>query len=80
MQRLRALSRALQRQRHIVICGVGEHGDARQSGNHVLQQLQPLRLKLGSTRGASCDVRAWACQIRHDTAAEGIADSAHNDG
>src|SRR5947208_17066238 len=80
VQHLRALSRALQRQRHIVIRRVEEDGDARQSENRLFQQLQPLRLKLGSTRGASCDVRARMCQIRHDTAAEGVADSAHHDG
>src|SRR5205823_1584313 len=80
VQHLRALSRALQRQRHIVIRRVEEDGDARQSENRLFQQLQPLRLKLGSTRGASCDVRARTCQIRHDTAAEGVADSAHHDG
>src|SRR5262249_59511165 len=80
MQRLRALSRAPQRQRHIVICGVGEHGDAKQSGNHLFQQLQPLRLELGSARGESCDVRARMCQIRHYANAEGVADGTHDDG
>jgi hypothetical protein len=35
MQHLRALLRALQRERHILIRGVEEDGDPRQSGDHL---------------------------------------------
>src|SRR5262249_23726974 len=80
MQHLRAVLRALQRERHIVIRGVEEDGDPRQSGDHLFQQLQPLRLELGSARGQSCDVPARTCQIRHYANAEGVANGAHDDG
>src|SRR6266446_5472738 len=80
VQHLRALSRALQRERHIVIRGVEEDGDPRQPGDYLFQQLQPLRLKLGNAQGAPCDVPARTCQIRHDTTAEGVADYTHDNG
>src|SRR5262249_26323518 len=65
---------------HVVIRGVEEDGDARQSGNHLLQQLQPLRLKLGRAQGAPRDVRAWTCQIRHYATVDGVADGPHDNG
>src|SRR5262245_41764884 len=80
VQHLRALSRTLQCKRHTVIPGVEENGDLRNAGNHVLQQLQPLCLELGSARGAPCNVSARQCQIRHNTAADGIANGSHNNG
>ena len=80
VQHLRALSRALQRQRHTVIRGVEKDGDARQSGNRVFQQLQPLRLKLGRAQGAPGDVRARTCQIRHYATVDGVADGPHDNG
>src|SRR5215813_3110719 len=80
MQHLRAVLRALQRERHIVIRGVEEDGDPRQSGDHLFQQLQPLRFELGSARGEPCDVPARTCQIRHYANAEGVANGTHDDG
>src|SRR5262249_18626876 len=73
-------SRARQRERHVVIRGVDEYGDSRQSGNQLLQQFQPLRLELSSERGESRDICGWTRQTCHDTALNGVADGAHHNG
>src|SRR5262249_14652980 len=46
----------------------------------LLQQFQPLRLKLSSERGEPRDVRGRMRQTRHDTAVNGVADSSHHNG
>src|SRR5205814_3156763 len=46
----------------------------------LFQQLQPLRLELGSARREPCDVPARMCQIRHYANAEGVAYGTHDDG
>src|SRR5262245_1704177 len=67
-------------ERRIAICGVDQYGNTRQTGHQLLQQFQPLRLKLSSERGEPRDVRGWMRQTRHDTAVDGVTDSAHDNG
>jgi putative tryptophan/tyrosine transport system substrate-binding protein len=80
VQHLRTASRARHRERHVVVRGVDDHGDSRQCGHHVLQQLQPLRLQLPSERGEPRDVRGWMRQTGHDAAVDSVADGAHHNG
>src|SRR5262249_57675420 len=80
VQLCRTASRARQCERRIAICGVDEYGNTRQTGRQLLQQFQPLRLKLSSERGEPRDVRGWMRQTRHDTAVNGVADGSHHNG